>query len=69
MQLVAHSNKDSGGPPDLLDFEAKTPPQEDSQNRAFRVSYTHGDLVDARAAGLQKMHRALYPQTLEVREW
>src|SRR5262245_49187971 len=57
----------SGGPPDLLDSKAKTPPKQGSQNRAFRISDTRRDLVDGRAAGLQKMHRALYPQTLEVR--
>src|SRR5262249_25503893 len=35
-------------PPDLLDSEAKTPQQQHPQNRAFRVSDTHRDLVDAR---------------------
>src|SRR5215471_2205328 len=58
----------SGGAPDLFNADPEPSPQQNPENRTFRVSDTSRDFVHARAAGLEKMDRSLHAQTLEIRQ-
>src|SRR5262245_12322189 len=53
----------------LPDAVTEMPSQERPQGHAIGVADTRRDLIDAFIACLQQMHRALDPQTLEIRQW
>src|SRR5437879_10173349 len=53
---------------DFAHAAAEPAAQQRSQSHAFRITDLSGDLLDAGVAGLEKVHRALYPQVLEVGE-
>src|SRR5450432_1239608 len=53
---------------DFAHAAAEPAAQQRPQSHAFGIADLGGDLVDAGVAGPEKVHRALYPQILEVGE-
>ena len=60
----------SGSPSsDFLNPIPKVAPQKSPESYAIGVSYSRSDLFYTLIRRLQQMHRALYTQLLEIREW
>ena len=64
--LLAKCESGSESPPDLLDSKTETTTQETSQNRAFAVTDTRRNFLDAGTAGSQEVYGAFHPDALEV---